>query len=102
MESEGVRERWIEKEEINTPLIFLLPHHHPLLSLILSQYFAKKQSVPSLLTVGRYIVISYNACNCQTRLNGLVRREVKNMYVRTYVRMYRLTYARIKFIRANR
>ena len=59
-----------------------------LFSAILSQYFSKKQSTPSLITAARSIDRSCDACNNRDILNWPVLREVKILtYVRTwYVR----------------
>ena len=67
-------------------------------SSITPRYFAKGNSIPCFLNVRRSVVRYFNACNRRTRLDRPVQREVKNMYLRTY----RLTYARINFVREKR
>ena len=89
------RERRRKREEQYSANFFLCFHNASTTPSFIFHYpfpIFRKKSIPSLLTVGGYTVISYNIYNCWIRLYRLVHREVKiRTYVHTGLGMLKLT-----------
>ena len=69
-------------------------------SAIPPRYFAKINSIPCLLTIGRSLVRPKDARNRRTQSSRPTRREVRYKLT-TYVCTYRIVYAWINFIQAK-